>query len=213
MKKLFTVITVVPLIALVLTGCSSSEPLDICDCMTITLEMTEEFAAVNFDPELTAEITESYQAMLDECKPIETAYEELLRTMSQEELAIEQQRLLADCPSFEALLNLGNADQAPVDIEVMGQEMCNCIDLQIEYLQATADYDFDAPETAEIEAEFMPKMMDCDELFERIPEAQFQEIQQKIMTNCPQFSELEKLMNEQMDKLERQMQEEGIEGI
>lgn len=211
MKKLPPIITVVSIIAIVSSGCSSSEPLSICDCMTITLEMTEELAAVDFDPDLTDEITESYQAMLDECKPIETEYEELLRSMTQEELAIEQQRLLSDCPSFEALLNLGQGDQAPIDVEVIGQEMCNCIDLQIEYLQATEDYDFDAPEMAEIEAEFTPRMMACDEMFEGIPEAQFQEIQQNIIMNCPQFSELEKLMNEQMDKLEARMQQEGME--
>lgn len=100
----------------------------------------------------------------------------------------------------------------------MPKDMCDCIEVQVEFMKETAELDFDDPKIKEIETKYEAQTTKCEELskeyetkFEGMTPEEVEKEQKEILDNCPAYKEMEKLMDAQMQKFQESMQNMDME--
>jgi hypothetical protein len=98
------------------------------------------------------------------------------------------------------------------------KDMCDCIEVQVEFMKETADLDFDDPKIKEIETKYEAQTTKCEELskeyetkFEGMSQEEVEKEQKAILDGCPAYEEMEKLMDAQMKKFQESMQNMDME--
>ena len=119
---------------------SSGTPTSMCDCIGVQVDIMKQTADLDFDDPKVQEIESQYEAEMEACDELGKEYEAKFAEMSQDEIEAEQQRILDNCPAYEELQELMDAQMQKFQEQMQNMDM--------------DDFDFDMDELeAEMENE------------------------------------------------------------
>lgn len=199
----------------VISSCGDGMPKDMCDCIGISIEISEKVNEAGFENEKISEIEKEYEQHLEKCESIQEEYQNSLDGLSSEEKEEKEKLLKENCEPLNNMLEKQGMNEPLSSFSSSNiKDMCDCIGVQVEIMKETADLEFDDPKAKEVEAQYEAEMEACDELskeyeekFAEMSQEEIEAEQQDILDNCAAYDELQELMDAQMKKFEEQMQD------
>ena len=96
----------------------------------------------------------------------------------------------------------------------MPKDICDCLEIEVQFMKETADLDFNDEKVTEIQAKYEEQAKICEEIsleYEEKFEDKSQEEVQNELNKCSAYEELQSLVDAQMQKYQEAMQNQQME--